>query len=97
MIPAMEAKVVRFHEIEKLLEDPAIVTVQSKYTPLVKELGTLTKMVKPYQELLQLEANVAATQAMLESETDEEMRAMAQEELDGLTPKLAALREKVED
>jgi peptide chain release factor 1 len=92
----MEAKLARFREVEELLGDPEIVNHPVKFPQLSKEHGALSKLVKPYLELQDLEASVASAEAMLD-ESDADMVALAEEELAGLRPRRDAIKEKLED
>jgi peptide chain release factor 1 len=97
MNPAMQAKVARFKQIEELLGDPAISTDNTKFTPLVKELGSLSKVIKPYEEFQKLDASVKESEALLATESDADMRAMVEEELATLRPRRDDLQTKIED
>ena len=97
MWPTLEAKLARFHEVERLLSEPDIASDQAKATPFAKERGTLLKIVVPYQEYQQLDAAIRGAEEMLAAEADADMRAMVEDELATLRPKRDALRDKLED
>jgi peptide chain release factor 1 len=88
MIPALEAKLQRFRELEAQLAEPA------KFPTAAKEHGALNKLIAPYQEYLAAEGAIRASEGLL---ADPELRAMAEEELGELRPKRDALRERLED
>lgn len=96
MWPVMEQKLARFRELEAQLEDPAVAADPHKSTAVAKEHGSLRKLVLPYQEFLALEKQIADSEAML-TESDAELRQMAEEELATLRPKHAALKDRIED
>ena len=96
MWPIMEQKLARFRELEEQLSDPVVATDPSKFSTVAKEHGALAKLLKPYNELMALEAAIRESEAILASD-DRDMRPLAQEELADLRPKRDALHTKVED
>lgn len=86
----------RSQELEQQLADPAVITDRTRYTQLSKEHGALAKMVKPYLEYQKVSSDVAQAEALL-AEADPEMRALIQEELGSLRPRLQALHTRMED
>lgn len=95
---AFETVKTRFAELEQLLGDPAVINDRAKYTRLAKEHGAASKMLKPYGEYLNVAAELANAEAMAaDPHQDPELKAMAEEEVIGLKPRLAALHEKLED
>jgi peptide chain release factor 1 len=97
MWPSLEKKLTRFVEIEALLGDPAVVTDMSRYNTLAREHGSLSKIVKPYQEFQRLSADIAQAEVLLEAEKDPEMRSYTEEELGGLRQRWGTLKLKIED
>jgi peptide chain release factor 1 len=98
MWPAFETAKTRFAELETLLGDPAVIADRAKYTKLAKEHGSLSKMVKPYDEWLKITADLTAAEAMSsDPDQDPELKAMADEEIATLKPKQAILHERLED
>ncbi|HEX4607548.1 MAG TPA: peptide chain release factor 1 [Urbifossiella sp.] len=94
MIPAMDQKLARFRELEAQLADPDIAGNHARFTGVAKELAALTKQVKPYQELLDVDESIRGAEALL---ADPDMAPLAEEELAQLRPKRDALHTKVED
>ena len=97
MWPTLVPKVARYRELEQLLVDPAVVTDSARYGTLAKEQASVGKLVRPYLEYEQLGKDVEQAEALLAAETDAEMKAYAQEEVDGLKRKREELKAKVED
>jgi len=81
----------RFEEIGTLITDPNVIADQRRYVKLTKEyksLETLLAATHRYRKLLE---DIEQAKAVLDTETDEELRAMAREEIDfnqGEVPKL---------
>ena len=94
MIPAMDAKLARFRELEAQMADPDVAGNHARFSAVAKELAALTKQVKPYQELLEAEEAIRGAEALL---ADPDMAPLAEEELAHLRPKRDALQSKVED
>jgi len=97
MWPIMELKLSRFRELEEQLGDVAITTDPAAFAKVAKEHGALSKLVKPYLQFQELERSVRSSEEIVEQEADAEMRALAEEELAELRPKLAALHDVIED
>src|SRR6476646_3417550 len=70
----------RFDEIEAELANPAGGFDQARYTALVKERASLEETVVAYKEFRTLQEAQRANAALLASETDPEMRELAEEE-----------------
>ncbi len=98
MWPAFEQAKTRHHELEQQLADPAVIADRARYTKAAKEHGALAKMVKPYQEFLQVEQDLGQARSMLESaDGDAEMKALIEEEVASLQPRYDALKSRLED
>lgn len=74
----------RFVEVETLLADPEIASDSARVTALARERGNLARLAVPYGRYLDLNRRISETEAMAATETDEEMRAYAAEEVDRL-------------
>jgi peptide chain release factor 1 len=97
MWPAFEQAQARFAELETLLGDPAVIADRARYTQLAKEHGALAKKVKPYIDYKKLTADIAQAEALLAGESDADMKAMIEEELAGLRPRVPPLHQRLED
>jgi peptide chain release factor 1 len=95
MWPVMDQKLARFRELEDQLSDPAVAGDHAKFSAVAKEHGSLAKLVKPYLEYLQLDESIKGAEALLDG--DDEMRALAEEELASLRPRRDALHTRIED
>ena len=94
MWPAFEQALARHREVEAMLGDPAVIADRARYTKLAKEHGSLQKMVKPYVEFVNVSKEIEQAKAML---GDDDMKALAEEELKALTPRETELRNRLED
>lgn len=89
----LEKLVARWEVIQAELSQGAN---QATYAKLTKEFSDLTPIVTAVQELRKAEADLAELSAIAkDSGSDREMTALAQQELESLEPKIAALEEKL--
>jgi peptide chain release factor 1 len=78
----------RFDELEAQLASPEVLSQRSVYTAMLKEHSDLSPIVAAYREHLKLTEALGEAKAML-GERDEELRALAKEEIPALEEKLA--------
>ncbi|MFO0965232.1 MAG: peptide chain release factor 1 [Gemmataceae bacterium] len=96
--PAFEEALARHQEVERLLSDPAVIADRARYSKLAKEHGALAKMIKPYNEYLKVDSDIAQSEALLaDGEADPDMKALIQEELATLKPRRDELVSRMED
>ena len=81
----------RWKELNEALSAPEIVNDSANYQKTAKAQGELVPIVEKYQEFKKLQAGITDSRAMLEAETDPEMRAYAEEELHTLEQQLATV------
>lgn len=97
MIKKLEELENKFEELTKLLAQPEILANQERYKKIVSEYNEITQPVKLFKTYRQIEQRIADAEAILNSDdTDEEMTALAEEELEGLTDEKEALIKKLE-
>lgn len=85
----------RFEEVSTLITDPSVISDMKRYVRLTKEykdLEKLTNATRAYRNLLN---NIKEAREILDEESDEEMRAMAKEELDSANSALPQLEEEI--
>ncbi len=81
MFDKLEDLVGRLEDIQAELSDPSVVNDQNRFRKLMKEQNDLTPLVEKYQEYMAAKQTVEDSLAMIEEETDEELKEMAKEEL----------------
>src|SRR2546429_8004396 len=81
----------RYEELTQALASPDIVRDSAKYQKTAKAHSEISPMVERYREYKDLKKGIAESRAMLAEEKDPEMRAYAQEELDKLEARVAAV------
>lgn len=85
----------RFDEVAKLIVDPEIITDMKRYAKLMKEYKDLGVIVEAHKEYKGVIDNIASTKEMLESEDDDDFKAMAKAELDALEARKEEMDEEV--
>ena len=95
MFDRLEDLLVRFEEIMKELQDPAVVNDQDRFRKLMKEQNDLTPIVEAYREYKKCNEAVEDSLLMLEEESDEEMRELAKEELADAKARIEELEQEM--
>jgi len=81
----------RYEELTQALASPDIMSDSAKFQKTAKAHSEISPMVERYREYKDLKKGIAESRAMLAEEKDPEMRAYAQEELDKLEARVAAV------
>ena len=81
MFDRLEDILMRFEEILSMLSEPDVANDQKRFQKLMKEQSDLVPIVRAYKEYKQCKQNIEDSLAMLQEESDEEMRELAKEEL----------------
>ena len=84
----------RYHELEQLLSDPAVLSKPGVYQKYAKEHSDLSTLVEIYREYEKTSRRIEEDQTLLK-DSDEEMRELAREELPQLKETLGALEERL--
>ncbi len=85
----------RFEEVSTLITDPAVIADMKRYVRLTKEYHDLEAIIKAKNEYRELLDNIAEAKEILASESDEEMRAMAREQLEMAENALPAAEDNI--
>ena len=85
----------RWKELNEALAAPEIVNDSALYQKTAKAQGELAPIVEKYHEYKKLQNGIADSRAMLEGETDPDMLAYAQEELQALEKQLSVSEEEL--
>ena len=94
MFANLEEVVDRFHEVESLLADPAIMGDQRRYRELSKEHADLNGLVKIYDRYQQVCNEVEGNRELMQ-DSDPEMKELAKAELPELEEQQQALEEQI--
>jgi peptide chain release factor 1 len=97
MFPSLQAKLARFEELERQLQDPALLGDSNRLTQTQREYGGLSKIANKVREFNHLEQETAAARKMAAEETDAELKEYAQAEATKLAEELATRQAELED
>ena len=81
MFDRLEDTVNRYEDITAELGNPDVVNDQEKFRKLMKEQADLAPIVEAYKEYKKCKETIEDSLAILDEETDEELKEMAKEEL----------------
>ena len=81
MFDKLEDLVARFEEVLNELSEPGVTGDQARFQRLMKEQSDLQPLVDTYRDYKKAKETIEDSLAMLEEESDEEMREMLKEEL----------------
>src|SRR5690606_16089246 len=95
MFDKLEDLLIRYREIEQELSDPNVITDQNNFRKLMKEQSELADIVEKYLEYKDAQAGIEESLAMLNEESDEEIRELAKEELNTCKQKLETIEEEL--
>ena len=95
MFDKLDDILVRFEEVLKELNDPAVVNDQQKFRKLMKEQNDLAPIVEAYKAYKQAKQDVEDSLAILENESDDDMRELAKEELNDAKARIEELEQEM--
>ena len=84
-----------YEELMNLLSEPDVANDATRFRKLMKEQSDLLPIVETYKEYKQCKQNIEDSLAMLEEESDEEMRELAKEELNDSRKQVEELEKKL--
>ncbi|MGN0354866.1 MAG: peptide chain release factor 1 [Muricoprocola sp.] len=95
MFDKLDDLLIRFEEILNELGEPTVANNQARFQKLMKEQSDLSPIVEAYKEYKGCKETVEDSLAMLEEESDEEMREMLKEELNSAKDRITELERKL--
>lgn len=85
----------RFERVNLELQNPDVTQDQKKYRTLMKEMADLQPLVVAFRRYKSVEQQISDNKQLLQTESDEDLRQMAKEDLSQLTPEYDELTEKI--
>ena len=85
----------RFEELDKLVVDPNVIADNKEWQKLCKERSNLEPIIECHNKLEKEYANLNDAEKLLKTETDKEMRELAEEELLSSKEKIKILEEEL--
>ena len=95
MFDKLEDTLLRYEEVLNELSEPDVLNDQSRYQKLMKEQSDLEPVVEKYKEYKSAKEGIADSLAILDEETDEEMRELAKEELNSSKARIEELEQEL--
>ena len=95
MFDKLEDLLIRFEEVLNELNEPTVANNQARFQKLMKEQSDLQPIVDAYKEYKDCKQTVEDCVAMLEEESDEEMREMLKEELSDAKKRIEELEREL--
>lgn len=85
----------KFEEISTLITDPSVIADQKRYVRLTKEYHDLEKILNTAARYRSALSNIEEAKVLIAEETDDELRAMAREELEEAQASIPKLEEEI--
>lgn len=95
MFDRLDDLVRRYEELMLELNDPSIANDQARFRKLMKEQADLTPIVEAYKEYKKCKETVQDSLAILDEESDEEMKELAKEELNEAKARIEELEKQL--
>lgn len=95
MFDKLEDILIRYEEIMNQLSEPDVANDTNRFRKLMKEQSDLAPIVEAYKEYKQAKQNIEDSLAMLDEESDEELRELAKEELNESKAKVEELENQL--
>ena len=95
MLEKLEAIYERYLNIEKQINDPAVMSDMKNYIRLSKDYKELQPVIAAFKQYKMLVESIEAARTILVEEKDEELRLFAREELESMIPQKDTLEEEI--
>ena len=95
MYDQLDAFIIRYEELSELLSDPEVLSDTKRFLELTKEEAGLREKVATFKRYKEVEGEIADTEEMLSENLDDDMAAMAKEELSDLKKEKTELEERI--
>jgi peptide chain release factor 1 len=95
MLDRLDQIEAKYEELTRALAEPDVTNDSAKYQKLAKSHSEVATIVEKYRQFKDLRTGIAESQALLADETDADMRAYAEEEMERLQARLATTEEEL--
>jgi peptide chain release factor 1 len=85
----------QYQEVEERLADPEVIRNQEEYQKYGKEHAELTPLIQTFRRYKQLQKELADSHSLLKEDTDEDIKALAREEVQSLKEQVDEVEEKL--
>jgi peptide chain release factor 1 len=95
MYDQLDAFIIRYEELSELLSDPEVLADTKRFLELTKEEAGLREKVATFKRYKEVESEIADTEELLSEKLDDDMAAMAKEELNDLKKEKTELEGRI--
>jgi peptide chain release factor 1 len=95
MFDKLDQVVRRFDELTEKMADPTLYDRQDEFKAVSEERSNIEELVQTYKHYRKIKTDLAGAKELLESESDEEMRQMAKEEISEYEAEVPGLEQKL--
>lgn len=95
LLSKLDALVIRFEEIGKLITDPSVIADMSRFVKLSKEYRDLEKIVSARNQYKSLLDSIDEARMIMDTESDQDFKEMAKEQYEDSVAKLPAMEEEI--
>ena len=95
LLNKLEHLVSRFEEVSTLISDPDVISDMNRYVKLNKEYSELQKIIEARNEYKNAYDSIEEAKQILDNESDNELKQLAQDELSEYSIQLPKLEEKI--
>jgi len=96
MLDRLEVVEKRYEELNRLMAQPEVAADHERLQSLAKEWAGISDLIAKYREYMDTARTLEETRAMLHDGVDDEMAALAKEEVDSLEARLESLTQELE-
>ena len=91
----LDGLLVRYEELEELMSDPEVISDTKRYLALSKEEGGMRDVVAAYKKYKQVLSDIKESEEVLRESKDDDMEALAKEDLEDLQKQKADLEDQI--
>lgn len=95
MFDKLDEVVNRFEELTEKMADPSLYDRQSEFKAISEERSNIEELVQTYKHYRKIKSDLEGAKDILKTESDEEMREMAKEEISEYEGELPVLEDKL--
>lgn len=95
MLDKLKTLETTYEELNRLLSDPAVIANMAEYQKYARRQSGLSEIVAAYREYREVSADLTATRALLDEKMEDELRELAEMELEQLRERKEELEQKL--
>lgn len=95
LLDKLDALVIRFEEIGKLITDPSVISDMNRFVRLSKEYRELEKIANARNQYKSILDNIQEARVVMDTESDSDFKEMAKEQYEESVSKLPSMEEEI--